>query len=108
MTAAEVAQTNAIAITAVSGSPARAALIANTYASAFASNQTSTAIATMTSAETQFKVHIKALRKEIAAARSDPGDASQLSALVDQQSVLSEQAGPAASRRGRKRRTGGV
>ena len=91
VTAAEVAQTNAIAITAVSGSPARAALIANTYASAFASNQTSTAIATMTSAETQFKVHIKALRKEIAAARSDPGDASQLSALVDQQSVLSEQ-----------------
>ena len=89
--ATEVAQTNAIAITAVSDSPARAALIANTYASAFVSNQASAAIATITGAETQFRVHIKTLHKEIAAARSDPGDASQLSALVDQQAVLSEQ-----------------
>ncbi len=91
VTATEVAQTNAIAITAISRSPARAALIANTYASAFASNQASTAIATMTSAETQFKVHIKTLHKEIAAARSGSGNASQLSALLDQQAVLSEQ-----------------
>ena len=37
ISAAEVAQTNVIAVTAISASPAQAALIANTYARSFVS-----------------------------------------------------------------------
>jgi polysaccharide biosynthesis transport protein len=91
VTATEVAQTDAIGITAIAASPARAALIANTYAQAFVRNQVSLAIATMTAAEAQLKAHIGTLKKQINAMRALPGDASQVAALVDQQGVLSEQ-----------------
>ncbi len=91
VTATEVAQTDAISITAISRSPAMAALIANTYARAFVSDQVSVAIGTMTAAELQLKAHIRALHKQIAAERTTRGDAAQLSALVTQEAVLSQQ-----------------
>jgi capsular exopolysaccharide synthesis family protein len=91
VSASEVAQTDAIAITAISGSPARAALIANTYARAFVSNQVDLAITATTAAESQLKGHIKALRQQITAERAVAGDAAQVAALVSEETVLSQQ-----------------
>lgn len=91
VSAAEVGQTDAIAITAISGRPATAARIANTYARAFVSNQVDLAITAMTAAESQLKAHIRVLRKQITTERAIRGDSAQLAALVNQEGVLSQQ-----------------
>jgi succinoglycan biosynthesis transport protein ExoP len=91
VTASEVAQTNAIAITAISRSPARAALVANTYAKAFVRNQVSLAIMTMTAAESQLKAQIRGLHRQVSAERASHGASSQLAALINQEGVLSQQ-----------------
>ena len=51
VSAAEVAQTNVIAITAVSPSPAQAARIANVYAAAFVSDQKSVELNSLTTTQ---------------------------------------------------------
>ena len=89
--ATEVEQTNAIAITAVNTSPARAALIANAYATAFVTYQQHLAITATQNAENQLSGQIKSTRKEIRALRSGSGNASQIAALVNQEGVLNEQ-----------------
>ncbi len=65
VSASEVGQTNVIAVTAVSPEPARAAQIANAYASAFVSWSTATSISSLTAAEDQLTKQINAIGKEI-------------------------------------------
>lgn len=89
VSAAEVGQTNVIAVTAVDPNPARAALIANTYAKAFISSSTAATINNLAAAENQLNGQIRALDKEIGHLKS--GSASQLAALSNQQAVLKGQ-----------------
>jgi polysaccharide biosynthesis transport protein len=89
VSAAEVGQTNVIAVTAVNPSPARAALIANAYAKAFVSSSTAATISNLAAAETQLSGQIQILSKEIGQLKS--GSAAQLSALSNQQAVLKGQ-----------------
>ena len=82
---------NAIAITAVSTIPARAALVANTYAKAFVTYQQNLAISTTSAAEAQLSAQIKKTKSEIKALRATSGNASQIAALVNQEGTLGEQ-----------------
>ena len=89
VSASEVGQTNVIALTAVSPEPARAAQIANAYASAFVSWSTTTSISSLTVAEGQLTKQINAIGKEIGKLPSS--SAAQLAALSNQQAVLKGQ-----------------
>lgn len=89
--AAEVAQTNAIAITATDRNPARAALIANTYANAFVSVQQHLVLSAAAAAEAQLATQIGRLKKEIRSLRSSSAAGSQIAALVNDEGALSEQ-----------------
>jgi receptor protein-tyrosine kinase len=91
VSAAEVAQTNVIAITAVAASPAQAAQIANVYATAFVNDQKNVALNSLTSTEGQLRGQIKTIAKQLKQLRGTPGTASEQTALVNQQAVLSEQ-----------------
>jgi len=84
-----VGQTNVIAVTAVSPNPARAALIANTYAKAFVSSSTAATISNLAAAENQLDGQIQALGKEISQLKS--GSAAQQAALSNQQALLKGQ-----------------
>jgi succinoglycan biosynthesis transport protein ExoP len=86
---AEVGQTNVIALTAISPEPARAAQIANTYASAFVSWSTATSISSLTAAEGQLTKQINAIGTEIGKLPSS--SAAQVTALSNQQAVLKGQ-----------------
>ena len=91
VSAAEVAQTNVIAITAVSAAPAQAARIANAYATAFVGYQRTVAISSLASAETQLRGQIRSINAQIRQLRASPGNGAQVTALVNQQAVLREQ-----------------
>jgi capsular exopolysaccharide synthesis family protein len=91
VSAAEVAQTNVIAITATAAKPAQAARIANTYASAFVAYQRTVTFRSLTAAELQLRTQIKALGKQITKLHGTSGGASQITALVNQEVVLKEQ-----------------
>jgi polysaccharide biosynthesis transport protein len=91
VSAAEVAQTNVIAITAVSGAPAQAARIANAYATAFVSYQQTVALNSLAAAEGQLRDQIRSISIQIRQLRSASGTSSELTALVNQQAVLREQ-----------------
>jgi polysaccharide biosynthesis transport protein len=88
---ADVAQTNVIALTAVSSTPARAALIANTYARAFVGHSQSVAIGEQTAAETKLRAQIAALERQIKSAQQGPGSAPVVSALADQEGVFKQE-----------------
>ena len=89
VSASELGQTNVIAVTAVSTDPARAARIANAYASAFVSWSTATSISNLSAAEDQLNKQISAIGREID--RLPPSSAAQLDALSNQQAVLKGQ-----------------
>jgi capsular exopolysaccharide synthesis family protein len=89
VSAAEIGQTNVIAVTAVDPDPARAALVANAYARAFVSSSTAATISNLAAAENQLAGQIRALGKEINHLKS--GSASQMAALSNQQAVLKGQ-----------------
>jgi len=91
--ASEVAQTNVIALTAVSSSPARAALIANTYASAFIKQTQTTAIENLTTASTALRQQINSLGRQIKSLQkqANAATATQVSSLISQQAVLNEE-----------------
>jgi polysaccharide biosynthesis transport protein len=91
VSAAEVAQTNVIALTAVSASPARAAAIANAYARAFVAYNTKVTVANLTAAEDQLRSQIAGLAREIRRLPARGNSASQASALANQEAVLKEQ-----------------
>ena len=89
VSASEVGQTNVIAVTAVSSDPARAARIANTYASAFVNWSTATEISNLAATENQLNRQINTLGKEMD--RLPGGSAVQIAALSNQQAVLKGQ-----------------
>jgi polysaccharide biosynthesis transport protein len=89
VSAAEIGQTNVIAVTAVDPDPARAALVANAYARAFVSSSTAATISNLAAAENQLAGQIRALGKEINHLKS--GSAAQMAALSNQQAVLKGQ-----------------
>jgi capsular exopolysaccharide synthesis family protein len=91
VTASEVAQTNVIAITADSRVPSQAARIANTYAQAFVNDQQSAVLNNLTSAEGRLRGQIRSIGKQIKQLRGTSGNASELTALINQQAVLREQ-----------------
>jgi capsular exopolysaccharide synthesis family protein len=91
ISASEVAQTDVIAITAISFSPLRAALIANTYAKAFVNYQQQLAINDLATVEAQLRTHISTLGQQIGKLRGQADAASQQTALLNQQAVLREQ-----------------
>jgi len=88
----EVAQTNVIALTASSSSPARAALIANTYAKAFVTQTQNAAISNVTAAQNQLQSQINSLSQQIRSLENRPNATSQVTALVNQEAVLKEEA----------------
>jgi succinoglycan biosynthesis transport protein ExoP len=90
VSAAEIGQTNVIAVTAVGTTPARAALVANTYARAFVSTVTASTISNLTAAENQLNSQINSITNQVK--HLDPTtDAAQLSALSAQAGVLKQQ-----------------
>jgi capsular exopolysaccharide synthesis family protein len=91
VTASEVTQTNVIALTAVSSTPARAALIANTYASAFVKQTQTIAIGNLTTASTALREQINYLEKQIKSLQKKANAAAQVSSLISQQAVLNEE-----------------
>ena len=88
---AEVAQTNVIALTAISSSPARAALIANTYANAYVAQTRQVAISNLTATQAQLQSQITSLSRQIKSLEGQPSQAAQVSALVNQEAVLKEE-----------------
>ena len=92
VSASEVAQTNVIALTAVSPTPARAALIANTYAREFVAHTQNVAIAAQTAAETQLHTQILQLTRQVKSLQGNPSNAAQVSALANQEAVLKAEA----------------
>jgi tyrosine-protein kinase len=89
VSAAQVGQTNVIALTAVSPDPALAARTANAYASAFVAWSTATALSNLATAEKQLNGQIIAIGKELVGL--PPGNSLQASALSAQQAVLKGQ-----------------
>ena len=77
VSASEVAQTNVIALTAVSSTPARAALIANTYAREFVAHTQNVAIAAQTAAETQLHTQIQQLTRQVKSLQGNPNNAAR-------------------------------
>ena len=91
ISASEVAQTNVIALTAISASPAQAARIANAYASAFVEQTQKTAMNNLTTAQATLHQQINSLGKQIRSLQGKAGAATQVSALINQQAVLKEE-----------------
>jgi succinoglycan biosynthesis transport protein ExoP len=89
VSAAEVGQTNLIAVTATDASPARAAVVANAYARGFVASNTASAISNVTAAEDQLSSQIDSINKEISHLSAD--QSSQLGALSNQEAILKGQ-----------------
>ena len=90
VSASEVAQTNVMAITAVSESPSQAALIANLYATAFVQYQQAVASQSLATAEAQLSSQISSIEKQVRSLRGDTTSA-EATALLNQEAVLKEQ-----------------
>jgi polysaccharide biosynthesis transport protein len=90
VSAAEVGQTNVMAITATSAVPSQAALIANAYATAFVQYQQSVAQRNLANAEAQLRSQISSLTQQLKPFRGNT-TSPEASALLNQQAVLKEQ-----------------
>jgi len=90
VSAAEVGQTNVMAITATSEVPSRAALVANMYATAFVQYRQAVAERNLASAEAQLRSQISSLAEQLKSFRRDT-TSPEASALLNQQAVLNEQ-----------------
>lgn len=91
VTAAQAAQTSVINVTATSRYPARAALIANTYAHAFISDQLTVASQNLATAQLQLQSQIKSLNQQIKSLAGKPASAAEQAALTNQQAALRQQ-----------------
>jgi capsular exopolysaccharide synthesis family protein len=91
VSAAEVGSTNIISVTATAANPAQAALIANTYATAFVTYQRSVTINSLTAADTQLSRQIASIAAQVKSLQSNPSAAAEVSALVNQETVLKDQ-----------------
>ena len=90
VSAAEVGQTNVIAITAISLVPSQAALIANLYATDFVQYRQAVASGSLATAEAQLRSQISSLGQQLGplqGATTSP----EASALANQEAVLKEQ-----------------
>ncbi len=90
VSAAEVGQTNVMAITATGDVPSQAALIANAYATAFVQYQQSVAERNLATAEAQLRSQINSLTQQLKPFRGNT-TSPEASALLNQQAVLKEQ-----------------
>ncbi len=90
VSASQVAQTNVIAVTATSGVPSQASLIANLYATAFVQYRQAVATRNLTAAEAQLRSQISSLGQQLGSFRGNTSSAGA-SALLNQQAVLKEQ-----------------
>jgi capsular exopolysaccharide synthesis family protein len=91
VSAAEVGQTNVIAITATSGTVSQAPLIANVYATAFVQYQQAVASHSLTTAEAQLRSQISSLEQQITSLGHNTTTTPEASALLNQEAVLKEQ-----------------
>lgn len=86
----QVGQTNVIAITATSTSPAWSARVANAYARAFVTYEQTVSMGNLTAVENQLQSQITSITRQVRslhAANTSP----QVSALLNQEAVLKEQ-----------------
>jgi capsular exopolysaccharide synthesis family protein len=90
VSASEVGQTNVMAITATSGTPSQASLIANAYATAFVQYQQAVASHSLTTAEAQLSSQISSVEQQIASLRGNT-TSPEATALLNQEAVLKEQ-----------------
>jgi polysaccharide biosynthesis transport protein len=90
ISAAEVGQTDVIAITATSGVPSQASLIANIYATAFVQYRQAVASRSLTTAETQLAAQISSLGTQLKSFKGNM-TSPEASALLNQEEVLREQ-----------------
>ena len=90
VSAAEVGQTNVMAITATSEVPSQAALVANLYATAFVQYRQSVAERSLATAEAQLRSQITSLTQQLKPFRGNT-TSPEASALLNQQAVLKEQ-----------------
>ncbi len=90
VSAAEVGQTNVMAITATSEVPSQAALVANLYATAFVQYRQAVAENNLATAEAQLRSQISSLTRQLRPFRGNTTSA-EASALLNQQAVLKEQ-----------------
>jgi len=86
----EVGQTNVMAITATNGTPSRASLIANVYATAFVQYQQTVASHSLMTAEAQLRSQISSIEQQITSL-GDTTTSPEASALLNQEAVLKEQ-----------------
>jgi receptor protein-tyrosine kinase len=91
VSAAEVGQTNVISVTATAAKPARAALIANAYATAFITYQRLATITSLTAAETQLTTQIASITAQVTSLKSNPASAAEVVALLSQEAALKDQ-----------------
>jgi capsular exopolysaccharide synthesis family protein len=90
VSASEVGQTNVMAITATSGVPAQASLIANLYATAFVQYRQGVASHSLTTAEAQLHSQISSIGQQVKSFGSKTTSA-EAAALLNQEAVLKEQ-----------------
>jgi capsular exopolysaccharide synthesis family protein len=90
VSASEVGQTNVMAITATSGTPSQAALIANLYATAFVQYQQAVASHSLATAEAQVSSQVSSIEKQISSLRGNT-TSPEATALLNQEAVLKEQ-----------------
>jgi len=90
VSASEVGQTDVMAITAISGTPSQAALIANLYATAFVQYQQAVATHSLATAETQLSSQISSIGKQVKSLRGNT-TSPEATALLNQEAVLKEQ-----------------
>jgi capsular exopolysaccharide synthesis family protein len=90
VSASEVGQTNVMAITATSGTPAQASLIANLYATAFVQYRQTVASHSLATAEAQLGSQISSVEQQVKSFGRNTTSA-QATALLNQEAVLKEQ-----------------
>jgi tyrosine-protein kinase len=90
VSASEVGQTNVMAITAISGTPSQASLIANVYATAFVQYRMAVASHSLTTAETQLSSQISSVAAELSSLGGNT-TSPEAGALLNQEAVLKEQ-----------------
>ena len=91
VSAAQVGQTNVMAITATSEVPSRAALVANLYANAFVQYRQAVATRNLATAEAQLRSQISSLGRQLRSFHGNTTNSPEASALLNQQAVLKAQ-----------------
>jgi capsular exopolysaccharide synthesis family protein len=90
VSASEVGQTNVMAITATSGTPSQASLIANLYATAFVQYRQAVVSHSLATAEAQLGSQISSVEQQVKSFGRNTTSA-QATALLNQEAVLKEQ-----------------